>query len=160
VTRFLFVRIPRGAGRLLVWILAVLLPLQAAAASALAARGPLHIHRAPVIVVLEDVRRMSTPGTIAVRHVATVLGHFHAGLPERHRHALDDASVVAIDDGGTATLDGGATLAVAAFVGGAAPPAARFDWSPTAPTDVRATHDAWTPRTHDPAPPERPPRHG
>jgi len=105
------------------------------------------------------VRRASTPAAVALRHVALPFGHFHAGAPERHRHAVDDASVVAIDDGASA-IDGDAALAAAAFAGSVAPPAARFVWSVTAPGDVRATRAAWTPRTHDPAPPERPPRHG
>lgn len=149
-----------GLGRLLVWMLAVLSPLQAAAASVLAVRGPLHVHRAPAVVVLEDVRRASTAPAIVVRHVALPIGHFHAGVPERHRHAIDDASVVVLDDGGSTTLDRDAALAAAAFAASAAPPAARFVWSARSPRDVRAMTEPWTPRTHDPAPPERPPRRG
>ena len=153
------VRALHGSGRIVVWLLAILLPLHAAAASALAVRGPLHVHRAPTVVVLEDVRRASTSAAVALRHVALPFGHFHAGAPERHRHAVGDASVVAIDDGASA-VDGDAALAAAAFAGSVAPPTARFVWSVTAPADVRATRAAWIPRTRDPAPPERPPRHG
>jgi len=159
VTRPSSVRARQRRGRFVVWILTVLLPLHAAAASALAVRGPLHVHRAPTIVVLEDVRRASTSAAVALRHVALPFGHFHAGAPERHRHAVGDASVVAIDDGAPA-VDGDAALAAAAFAGSVAPPTARFVWSVTAPADVRATRAAWIPRTRDPAPPERPPRHG
>jgi hypothetical protein len=143
-----------------VWLLAVLLPLHAAAAGALAVCGPLHIHRAPTIVVLEDVRRTSAPAVVSVRHVALPIGHFHAGVPVRHQHARDDASVVALDDGGSAAVDGDGALAAAALAASAALPATRFVWSAMAPHDVRAIRAAWTPRTHDPAPPERPPRNG
>jgi len=143
---------------MLVWLLAVLLPLHAAAASALAVRGPLHVHRAPTIVVLEDVRRASTPAAVALRHVALPFGHFHASAPERQRHAVSDASVVAIDDGTSAALDGDAALAAAALAATAGAPAARFVWTEPAPRDVRATHVAWVPLTHVALPFERPPR--
>ena len=160
VTRPSSVRARQRRGRFVVWILTVLLPLHAAAASALAVRGPLHVHRAPTFVVLEDVRRASTPAAVAVRHLALPLGHFHEGTPERHRHAIGDASVVALDDGGSTALDSDAALAAAAFTAAAGAPAARFVWAEPAPCDVRAMRAAWTPSTHDPAPPERPPRHG
>jgi hypothetical protein len=158
VTRFFFPQTPQGAGRLLVWILAVLLPLQATAANALAARGPLHVHRVQAIVVLEDVRRASTQPTVAARHVALAVGHFHARVPERHQHALDDASVVTIDDGASATLDGATALAAAAFAGSAAPPTTPVVWSDASPRDVRATRTAWSPLSRDPERIERPPR--
>jgi len=60
----------------------------------------------------------------------------------------------------TYALDGDAALAAAAFTAAAGAPAARFVWAEPAPCDVRAMRAAWTPSTHDPAPPERPPRHG
>ncbi len=153
-------RFRHRATRTVVWLLAVLLPLHAAAASALAVRGPLHVHRAAALVVLEDVRRAATAHDVAVRHLALPFGHFHAALPERHRHAIGDTSVVAIDDGGSAALDGDGALAAAALAATAGAPAARFVWSEPALREVRATRTAWTPRTHDPAPPERPPMHG
>ena len=158
MTRSTSVRAPHRLGRILVWLLAVLLPLHAAAASALAVRAPLHVHRAPAIVVLEDVRRASTPAAVAIRHVALPFGHFHSGAPERHRHAVGDASVVVLDDGGSAALDATAVLAAAAFAANAAPPAAAFAWSDAAPRDVRATRSAWSPCSRDPDRIERPPR--
>lgn len=144
---------------MLVWLLAVLLSLQAAAASVLAIHGPLHVHRASAAVVLEDVRRTSAPALMVVRHVGLPFGHFHAGAPERHRHAIDDASVVALEDGGSGAVSVDAALVLAALAGSAAI-GEPFVCALPRLRDVRAMRDAWTPRTHVPAPPERPPRNG
>jgi hypothetical protein len=143
--------------RLLVWALVALLPVQTIAAGALATIGPLHTHRAiSTVAVLEDVRRVAAPARRLPQHVATLLGHFHAGVGERHHHASGDASVVA-DDGGAAALDGDG-CAVAAWGASAAPPTTPAAWHGEDCVAVRVARAAWVPRSRDPDPCERRPR--
>ena len=77
------------------WLLAVVLPVQGAAVSVFTAKGPAHVHKpAEAPLVLEDIRRWK-PAPVLRAHVFTALGHFHAGAaPQRHLHAGDDGTVV------------------------------------------------------------------
>lgn len=121
----------------------------------LATWGPLHTHRAPaVIVVLDDLRRGPAPTSSAAARAAERHGHEH-GTALRHHHGAGDASVD-LAEGAALQGDGddGAAplLALVAIVPGATGVAAPVVG------DVAATRLAWVPRTHAPAPFERPPR--
>jgi hypothetical protein len=142
-----------------VWLMAMLVPMHAVAASVLAALGPLHTHApARAVAILEDFRRLSSPATLAPRHVATALGHFHVASAERHRHATSDASVQLVGDGASTALDADTSssgIALAAFV---AMPEANAEWHCEIRRDVRPSHAAWVPQVHVSEPFERPPR--
>lgn len=78
------------------WLLALVLPLQGAAVGVFTAMGPAHVHRAAEgpPLVLTDFRRWK-PSSVAPVHVFAALGHFHAGTAsQRHHHDADDGSVV------------------------------------------------------------------
>ena len=150
--------------RLLIWLLAVALPMQAAVCATLAVRGPVHVHqRAAGAVMLEDFRRAPPHGVSPDRRAAPDLGHAHAhahafALPQRHPHARFDSSVVKL--GGTADASDADE--------GAAPasPAAAFVALLPAPPSWHAGPRASFPATsrdarfssRHPAPPEKPPR--
>ncbi len=141
-----------------VWALVALLPLQAIAASMLAALGPLHTHRAKTtIIVLEDVRRASTHTAALPMHVATAFGHFHSGAPQRHHHASGDASVQVVDDGSQSAIDGEEMSAANLAATVALLPDLAV-WLGRASGEVHAARAAWAPQTHEPEPLERPPR--
>ena len=162
---------PQLARRIAIWILIALMPLQAMAASVLAARGPAHVHRAPSgatlaaasnALVLVDFRREAGPSMARERHLATPFGHFHgAGVVQRHHHARSDAGVVRLgDDAAPAGSDGDEftpSPSLAAFV--ALIDSARHRL-PKATATTAASHAAAPFRSHLPRLPERPPRHG
>ena len=77
------------------WLIALVLPLQGAAAGVFGALGPAHLHqRAASTLVLEDVRRWRPAPTLQA-HAPGGFGHAHArAAPQRHHHAADDGSVV------------------------------------------------------------------
>lgn len=83
--------------RLVLWLLACVLPLQGMTAAAFTMLGPAHTHvAAPAPIRLVDFRRQvhgSAQDGHAHTHVATALGHVHAS-PEaqRHWHAQGDPS--------------------------------------------------------------------
>ena len=149
--------------RCLVWLLAFLVPLQALAGGVLAASGVSHTHKeaACAPLVLEDFRRSPVRRHPLETHVASAFGHFHASeAVQRHHHAAGDATVVVEgrhllhpDDGDDMTI----SPSLGVFVGliSAAPSATDVSAS-----NVPTAHPRWTPQTHDPALPERPPRTG
>lgn len=92
---------------LVMWLLALVLPLQGAALGVFAAKGPAHLHKvaAAAPLVLEDLRRWK-PTIAATAPVATLFGHVHAGaVAQRHHHARADGSVISTPDE-TADADG------------------------------------------------------
>ena len=144
--------------RLLIWLLAFALPVQAAACATLAVRGTAHIHRpAAGALALEDFRR-APPQTLFLDHRAA-LDHVHAfDLPQRHPHVRFDPSVVKL---------GGATDLSDADEGTApASPAAAFVALLPALPSWHARPRAFLPATsrnapfssRSLAPPEKPPR--
>ncbi len=149
--------------RFLVWLLACLVPLQALAAGFLAANGPAHTHlpAASARHVLDDLRRAPVRRLTVETHAASAFGHFHGGGDaERHHHAAGDPSVVLdgadlLQAGDTDDMSASPSLGVFAGLIPASP--GRLD--PTTP-EPPAAHARWTPQTHDPALPERPPRAG
>ncbi|MCE9660881.1 MAG: hypothetical protein K8R60_20325 [Burkholderiales bacterium] len=148
--------------RFLVWLLACLVPLQALAAGVLAATGPAHTHlpAASARLVLDDLRRAPVRRLAVETHVASAFGHLHGGDAARHHHAASDASVV-IDAAGLVQAGDGDDMSTSpslgVFVGLiSAPPG----WLAQATTEPPAAHARWTPQTHHPALPERPPRAG
>lgn len=92
---------------LVMWLLALVLPLQGAAVAVFAAKGPVHLHNvaATAPLVLEDLRRWK-PTIAATARVAAPFGHVHASAEaQRHHHARDDGSVIRTPDE-TADADG------------------------------------------------------
>ena len=148
--------------RLLIWLLAFALPVQAAACATAAVRGPAHVHqRAAGAVALEDFRRAPPHGVFLDRRVAPDLGHAHVhafDLPQRHPHARFDPSVV--------KLGGGADAAIADENAAPASSAAAFVAVLPAPPPWHAGPRASFPApgrdarffSLPPAPPEKPPR--
>lgn len=81
---------------LVMWLLALVLPLQGAAVGVFGVKGPVHQHQtasAPPLV-LQDVRRWKAA---PVKHALQLAlrGHVHAGsASQRHHHARSDPSVL------------------------------------------------------------------
>lgn len=156
------VLLPR-AGRLLVWLLLCLLPLQGLAAVLVQALGPLHFHAQPVVSLdpmhgWQDFRRQIDGGG----HAASASHHAHDDLT-RHHHAQGatlDASAVTLDPGAGAGVQPdevftGASGALGQVIGPlgaqAVPPAAGAQeaW----PEACATTMQSWLPASI-----ERPPR--
>lgn len=146
--------------RLLLWLLVLALPIQALAASVWAVKGPTHMHRqAGHVLKLQDTRRDLGHSLGARPEARSWFGHQHASAsPERHRHALGDASVVLSGDdalvlGGASADDSAASAS--AFLAVLSSPSTwqpepateRYDAASPAPFSTR-----WLPRL------ERPPR--
>lgn len=134
--------------RIVVWLLALVLPLQGLAATLVQVRGPAHVHaRSEARTVLVDFRRPPS------------LAHVHAHGVAHHHHGADDASVTFVDgdrfgdaqphDAGTAGDAAGAFLPL---------PAEAVRWLGAAIGHLRRAGPAWTPTTTDPTRLERPPR--
>jgi hypothetical protein len=148
---------------LLVWLLACLVPLQALAAGVIGATGPAHTHlpAAGTRLVLDDLRRAPLRRVVTETHVAGAFGHFHSGgAAERHHHAPGDLTVVI--DGADLLHAGdaddiGASPSLGVFVGLISLPPG---WLVASTPEPPAAHARWTPQTHHPALPERPPRTG
>jgi hypothetical protein len=148
-----------GPIRLVAGVLALLIALQGGAASLLATLGPLHAHKAPAqLVVLDDIRRGSSPASPAIR-AAGRHGHVHGpGTAQRHHHAAGDTSVDLATGEAAQRLDAddvGFSTTLAGVVG--LIPAA-LAWLPQTGRDVWSARLAWVPQTHHPEPFERPPR--
>jgi hypothetical protein len=142
---------------IVMWMIALVLPLQGVAVAAFGAMGPAHVHAAPkAALVLEDFRRWK-PTAVGKEHVYTALGHFHASAaPQRHHHAADDGSVVRI---GTEAQDadeapGAGALSVLALI----PCVAR--WAPPRQRDELEASPRWAPHSGFIEPLDRPPRQG
>ena len=147
---------------LVLWLLALALPLQGAALGVFGAQGPAHLHMAanPSAaarpLVLDDVRRWKT-APIAQPHVLASVGHFHTSpSAQRHHHARNDASVVATgaDAPDTDEAVGSGGLSVLALIPSLASPRAGEAAAPAVP------HSGWQPRTGFTVPLDRPPRLG
>lgn len=133
----------------LLWLLALLVPLQCGAALVRLSAGPAHSHggslaaSAPALV-LHDFRR----GAGAVHE------HLH---DDRHHHAPDDGSVRAADSAldRLDTRDEGSGSVVAFLVPlvSAVP-----GWHAGGPADAPPVAAGWWMATRSGAPPERPPR--
>lgn len=143
------------------WLLAGLLPLQALAALAIAARGPAHTHlpAASTRLVLDDFRRTPVRGFSFETHETASSGHAHNHeAAARHHHVQTDPTVVVdavdrlqADDADDASPSPGPGLLVG-------PIPSPLGWLAD-PIAARADAPArWQPRTHQPALPERPPR--
>ena len=137
------------------WLLAVVLPVQGAAVGVFTALGPAHVHRAPdAPLVLHDVRRWK-PAVATPTHVFAGWGHFHAGTaPQRHHHAIDDGSVVrsAADTPDADEALSASALSVLALI--PAVPA----WAPPRATASLDAHPLWAPQTGFIRLLDRPPR--
>ena len=145
--------------RLLIWLLVVALPVQAAACATLAVRGPAHVHQpAAGTLALEDFRRASPHGVFPDRRAVPVVGHVHAfGLSQRHPHARFDPSVVKLGAADAAGVDEDAAPAspAAAFVALLlAPPSWHAGPRASFPATSRDARFA----SRQPAPLEKPPR--
>jgi len=147
--------------RFLVLVLAFLVPLQALAGGVLAARGAAHTHNqaAGAPLVLDDFRRSPVRRHAVETHVAGAFGHFHAsGAVQRHHHAAGDVTVVVEGRDLPAPSDAddmsiSPSLGVFVALISTAP-----SWSELSAPSLAPAHPRWTPQTHDPAGPERPPR--
>jgi len=145
----------------LVWVLAFLVPLQALAGGVVAARGVAHTHKQAACAppVLDDLRRSPVRWHAVETHVASAFGHFHAsGAVERHHHAAGDATVVVEDRDLPPPSDAddmsiSPSLGVFVALISAAP-----SWIDRSGSDLPSARPCWTPQTHDPTCPERPPR--
>lgn len=99
---------------LVLWLLALVLPLQGAALGVFAAKGPAHLHRAAAapVLVLEDTRRWK-PVTAMPGHANVQFVHLHnSAAKQRHLHARDDGSVMGSAD---ATVDTDEALGTSAL---------------------------------------------
>jgi hypothetical protein len=150
--------------RALAWLLALLLPLQGAAAGVAAASGPAHVHRptAGAHLVLDDLRR-SVPTVARHVHLATLGQHAHSGSDvARHHHAAGDTSVVPLPDDLLNLLaqasqgdDAAAGAALGALLA-VLPDGLHWAALPLEHAAAIAPPQAW--RSHVPEPDERPPR--
>lgn len=145
--------------RLLIWLLAVALPVQAAVCATLAVRGPAHVHQWTAgAVALEDFRRAPPHGVFLDRRAVPAVGHVHAfDLPQRHPHARFDPSVVKTGAADAADADESVapTSPAAAFVALLpAPPSWQAGPRASFPATGRNARFSSLP----PAPPEKPPR--
>jgi hypothetical protein len=138
-------------------LLAIVLPLQGAAAAAFSAIGPAHVHKAEATpLVLEDLRRWR-PAPVAQAHVFTALGHFHASAaPQRHHHATDDASTVRTEANGP---DADEALSVSS-VPLLAPIPAVQTWQPLRAATAPDAGPLWALRTGFRGRLDRPPQRG
>ena len=147
----------------LMWLLALVLPLQGAAVGVFPVMGPAHVHApADDSRVLTDFRRWR-PSPAPESHVLASLGHFHgAASPQRHHHSYDDGSVVRSggddalnsrnsDEGPSASASLAGVLAML--------PAAMTLAVPKSPGSL-ASRPQWTSLTGFIDPPERPPKRG
>ena len=146
---------------LVMWLLAVVLPLQGTAVGVFAVMGPAHIHKqtdAPL--VLTDFRRWR-PSPVRETHVFTFSGHVHGSASlQRHFHAYDDASVVRTgDDGPLNSLDAdeGSTSGTSLASVLAMIPAVTA-WAPLKGPSSLAERSHWTLRTGFIEPLDRPPK--
>ena len=147
--------------RVLVWLLAGLLPLQALAAGVIAASGMAHTHlpAASTRLVLDDFRRAPVRRVAVEAHPTARLGHVHdSGAPERHHHAPGDPTLVA-DSAERMQADEADDMSLSpslgVFVGLVSVP---LRWLDAAAAIQAAALPRWRPQTHHPALPERPPR--
>jgi hypothetical protein len=144
---------------LVLWLLAVVLPLQGAAVGVFGVNGPLHVHRAAnAPLVLEDVRRWKAPQARFESHGSHALAGPHGGaFAQRHHHAGVDPSVVSTPDDrpGADEAIGVAGLALLATAPGAAP------WhAPDAASRGVSPRLRWSWCSGFTTPLERPPRRG
>ena len=149
--------------QVLIWLLALLLPMQAMAAGVFTVMGPAHFHKpsqAPLL--LNDFRRWH-PSPIPQPQAIAFSAHSHgAAAQQRHHHASGDASVVRsgqdgpmnspdADEGPTAAASLASVLAMILEW-----PA----WKPFRSVGPLASHADWALRTGFDPPLDRPPMRG
>lgn len=149
--------------RVLIWLLALLLPMQAMAAGVFTVMGPAHFHKpSDAPLVLTDFRRWHvTP--LRQPPVFTFSGHSHgAAAQQRHHHASRDASVVRSGQDGPMNrpeVDEG-TSAAASLASVLAMILAWLAWEPSRSVGPLASHAGWALLTGFDAPLDRPPMRG
>lgn len=164
------------ARRFVACLLALLVPLQGAAAGVVQASGPLHRHLADErTLVLEDVRRVALDVAVVRGHRHDAAGHPHRDansargdaadrheIAQRHHHLLDDGAtgaVVRVADPWRAAADGDAEAMIRFANSGFVALLASAGPLIASPGDRRyAPPPAETVATTDPDPLERPPR--
>ena len=151
------------------WLAALVLPLQGTAVGVFSAMGPAHIHqRAEAPRVLEDVRRWRPAVAASAPAYAAALawvGHSHPdAAPQRHHHAADDDSVQRTEANspldnadadeamGASGLSALSALSVLALI-----PALRA-WADAAASTDAASRPPWAMRTGFVEFPDRPPK--
>ena len=144
----------------LIWLLALLLPMQTTAAGVFTVMGPAHFHKpSEAPLVLTDFRRWH-PTPLRQTQAFALLGHSHgAAAQQRHHHASGDFSVVrAGQDGATISADideGPSAAASLASVLAMIPEC--LPWVPSRSRGPLASHFAWALLTGFDEPPDRPP---
>ena len=148
------------------WLLALVLPLQGTAMAVFNVMGPAHVHAASASVhrsmVLNDFRRAAPmPASRAAAGVVSP-GHSHKLLPQRHRHALADRTVVrSSEDGAIRSLEADEAMSLSAsLVSVLALVPAIVLWRPPQAQGALVLHRRWVPTTGFSQPLERPPRLG
>ena len=147
----------------LIWLLALLLPLQATAAGVFTVMGPAHYHKlSQAPLVLNDFRRWH-PTPLPQTQAFALLGHSHgAAAQQRHHHASGDPSVVRtaqdgpmnspeVDEGPSAAASLASVLAMLPEC---------VPWEPSRSVGPLATRAEWALLTGFDAPLDRPPMRG
>lgn len=145
----------------LMWLLAVVLPLQGMAVGVFTALGPSHIHKAAQsVLILEDVRRWK-PSPVRESKLPALFGHSHeSASAQRHYHAFDDGSVVNLGADSTAngsSVDDGlstGTLLASFWVLNSEAVA----WQPLQASNALASRPFWTSMSVFVEPHDRPPK--
>lgn len=145
----------------MLWLLALVLPLQGSAAVVFGAMGPAHAHRAASAAapVLEDLRRWRPAVQPAASGFAALgLGHAHAhagNAVQRHYHARTDGSVVPADLGDVGDTDEGAGVSAVAVLALLPRVAA---WAPPGAASADASRPFWAELTGFMPRRDRPPK--
>ena len=145
----------------LMWLLAVVVPLQGMAVGIFTALGPSHIHKAAKsVLVLEDVRRWK-PSPVRESKVRTLWGHSHeSASTQRHYHRFDEVSVVNqgidVSANGSSVDDGLSTGSFLASFWVLKSEAAA--WQPLQASNVLASRPSWTSMSVVVEPHDRPPK--
>ena len=152
-----------GVRHVLIWLLALLLPMQATTAAVFNVMGPAHFHQSSEApLVLTDFRRWHAAPERQTQAFAS-LGHWHGAKAQRHhRHASGDPSVVRtgqdrpqnspeVDEGPSAAASLASVLAMIPR---------SMPWEPPGCIGTLASHAAWALLTGFDTPPDRPPMRG
>ena len=147
----------------LVWLLALLLPMQAMAAGVFTVMGPAHFHKpSQAPLVLNDFRRWH-PSPLPQPAAFAFSGHSHgAATQQRHHHARGDASVVRSgQDGPMNSLDADEGPSAAASLASVLAILLEWPaWKPCPSVAPLASHAGWALLTGFDRPPDRPPMRG
>lgn len=153
----------RSLRLVLMWLLALVLPLQGTAVGVFTVMGPLHIHQpADDSVVLTDFRRWR-PSAKSPNQLLAAVGHFHgAESPQRHRHEFDAPGAERVgDDISLNSPDADEGLSANASLASVlALLPANGVWVAPKSAVVLPWRPSWIPRTGFTVPPDQPPRQG